>query len=84
MGGAPAQLVILVAQIGTVIPEARHGRRDLFLSDEQGVPASDEQGVPADRLRAVSFGEEHAKYDNSHEPTRRLNRRVALVIDAQP
>jgi hypothetical protein len=76
MGGAPAQLVILVAQIGTVIPEARHGRRDLFLSDEQG--------VPADRLRAVSFGEEHAKYDSSHEPTRRLNRRVALVIDAQP
>jgi peptidoglycan-associated lipoprotein len=42
------------------------------------------QGVPVDRLRTVSFGEEHAKYSNSQEETRRLNRRVTLVPDVQP
>ena len=36
-------------------------------------------GVPADRLVTVSQGEANAEYDNSHEETRRLNRRVALV-----
>jgi peptidoglycan-associated lipoprotein len=36
-------------------------------------------GVPADRLVTVSQGEAGAEYDNSHEETRRLNRRVALV-----
>lgn len=42
------------------------------------------QGVPADRLHTVSLGEEHPSHDNSHEETRRLNRRVALVPDTQP
>src|SRR5262249_50676631 len=37
------------------------------------------QGVPAERLQTISFGEERAKYDNSREETRKLNRRVALV-----
>ena len=36
-------------------------------------------GVPADRLITVSQGEAGAEHDNSHEETRRLNRRVALV-----
>jgi peptidoglycan-associated lipoprotein len=36
-------------------------------------------GVPAERLLTVSQGEAHAEFDNSHEETRRLNRRVALV-----
>lgn len=36
-------------------------------------------GVPADRLVTVSQGEAGAEHDNSHEETRRLNRRVALV-----
>jgi outer membrane protein OmpA-like peptidoglycan-associated protein len=60
---------------------------NLALGDRRANAVKDylmSKGVPADRLRAVSFGEEHAKYDNSQEPTRRLNRRVALVIDAQP
>jgi outer membrane protein OmpA-like peptidoglycan-associated protein len=42
------------------------------------------QGVPADRLQTISFGEERAKYDNSREETRKLNRRVALVPNAGP
>jgi outer membrane protein OmpA-like peptidoglycan-associated protein len=42
------------------------------------------EGVTADRLRTVSLGEDHAKHDNSREETRRLNRRVALVPNAQP
>ena len=42
------------------------------------------EGVAADRLHTVSLGEEHAKYDNSREETRQLNRRVALVPYAQP
>jgi outer membrane protein OmpA-like peptidoglycan-associated protein len=60
---------------------------NLALGDRRANAVKDylmSKGVPADRLRAVSFGEDHAKYDNSHEQTRRLNRRVALVIDAQP
>jgi peptidoglycan-associated lipoprotein len=42
------------------------------------------EGVAPERLRTVSLGEEHAKHDNSHEETRRLNRRVALVQNVQP
>jgi outer membrane protein OmpA-like peptidoglycan-associated protein len=42
------------------------------------------EGIAASRLHTVSFGEEHATHDNSHEETRRLNRRVALVPNAQP
>ena len=42
------------------------------------------EGIAADRLHTVSLGEEHAKYDNSREETRQLNRRVALVPHAQP
>lgn len=42
------------------------------------------QGISPERLHAVSLGEEHARYDNSSEETRRLNRRVALVPGAQP
>jgi outer membrane protein OmpA-like peptidoglycan-associated protein len=42
------------------------------------------QGVPADRLQTISFGEERAKYDNSREETRKLNRRVALVPASVP
>ena len=42
------------------------------------------QGVPAERLQTISFGEERAKYDNSREETRKLNRRVALVPASVP
>jgi outer membrane protein OmpA-like peptidoglycan-associated protein len=42
------------------------------------------QGVPAERLQTISFGEERAKYDNSREETRKLNRRVALVPNSAP
>jgi peptidoglycan-associated lipoprotein len=41
------------------------------------------RGVSADRLRAVSYGEERPKYDNSREETRRLNRRAALTVRLQ-
>jgi len=41
------------------------------------------QGIAADRLHSVSLGEERPKHDNSHEDTRRLNRRVALVPEAK-
>jgi outer membrane protein OmpA-like peptidoglycan-associated protein len=37
------------------------------------------QGIAADRLHTASLGEAEAKYDNTREETRRLNRRVALV-----
>jgi OOP family OmpA-OmpF porin len=37
------------------------------------------QGIAADRLHLISLGEGHAKYDNSVEQTRHLNRRVTLV-----
>jgi len=40
-------------------------------------------GVPADQLLTVSLGEANAEYDNSHEQTRRLNRRVAIVPKVQ-
>jgi len=40
-------------------------------------------GVPAERLVTVSQGEAGAQHDNSHEETRRLNRRVALVPRVQ-
>lgn len=42
------------------------------------------KGVSGDRLHTVSFGETHPKYDNSHNATRHLNRRVALVPEVQP
>ena len=42
------------------------------------------QGVAVDRLQTISFGEERAKYDNSREETRKLNRRVALVPASVP
>ena len=42
------------------------------------------QGIAADRLHTVSLGEERPKYDNAHEDTRRLNRRVAVVPEAKP
>jgi outer membrane protein OmpA-like peptidoglycan-associated protein len=38
------------------------------------------RGIGADRLKAVSYGEERPKHDNSREETRRLNRRAALVV----
>ena len=41
-------------------------------------------GVPADRLVTVSQGEADPEHDNSHEETRRLNRRVALVPKIRP
>jgi len=39
------------------------------------------QGIAADRLHTASRGENQPKYDNSHEETRRLNRRVAFVTE---
>ena len=41
------------------------------------------RGIDAARLKMVSFGEESAKYDNTREETRRLNRRAALIITFQ-
>jgi len=41
------------------------------------------RGISGDRLRAVSYGEERPKYDNSREETRRLNRRAALTVRLQ-
>ena len=38
-------------------------------------------GIDAKRLTTVSYGESQAKYDNSREETRRLNRRAALVVN---
>jgi len=42
------------------------------------------KGVAADQLRTKSFGEDNAKYDNSQEDTRKLNRRVALAPTVEP
>jgi outer membrane protein OmpA-like peptidoglycan-associated protein len=41
------------------------------------------QGIPADRLHTASHGEDQPRYDNSHEETRRLNRRVAFVPESK-
>jgi peptidoglycan-associated lipoprotein len=38
------------------------------------------RGIPASQLSVVSYGLERAKYDNSREETRRLNRRAAFVV----
>jgi outer membrane protein OmpA-like peptidoglycan-associated protein len=40
------------------------------------------QGIAADRLHTASRGEAQPKHDNSHEETRRLNRRVAFIPEA--
>ena len=40
-------------------------------------------GIAADRLHTVSLGEGDPKYDNSHEETRRLNRRVVVAPDVK-
>jgi outer membrane protein OmpA-like peptidoglycan-associated protein len=37
------------------------------------------EGIAAERLHMISLGEGDAKYDNSAEQTRHLNRRVALL-----
>jgi outer membrane protein OmpA-like peptidoglycan-associated protein len=42
------------------------------------------EGIAADRLRTISMGEKNPKYDNSHEETRKLNRRVAVIPNAKP
>jgi outer membrane protein OmpA-like peptidoglycan-associated protein len=42
------------------------------------------RGIPASRLRTASYGEEDPEHANVHEETRRLNRRVALVVRLQP
>lgn len=38
------------------------------------------RGVEADRLQMTSFGEGNARFENTREETRRMNRRVALVV----
>ena len=60
---------------------------NLVLGDRRANTVKDylvSKGVPADRLHTASFGEQRPKYDNSHEETRRLNRRVAIVPNVQP
>jgi outer membrane protein OmpA-like peptidoglycan-associated protein len=42
------------------------------------------RGVSASRLRTASFGEEDPEHANAHEETRRLNRRVALIVRLEP
>jgi len=42
------------------------------------------RGIPASRLRTATYGEEDPEHANAHEDTRRLNRRVALVVRLQP
>lgn len=42
------------------------------------------RGISASRLRTASYGEEDPEHANAHEDTRRLNRRVALVVRLQP
>jgi outer membrane protein OmpA-like peptidoglycan-associated protein len=39
------------------------------------------RGVPNDRLTTISYGEEHPKFENAREESRRLNRRAALVVN---
>jgi OOP family OmpA-OmpF porin len=59
---------------------------NLVLGDRRANAVKDylvSAGVPADRLLTLSLGEADAKYDNSREETRRLNRRVALVPKVQ-
>jgi outer membrane protein OmpA-like peptidoglycan-associated protein len=42
------------------------------------------RGIASSRLRTASYGEEDPEHANAHEDTRRLNRRVALVVRLQP
>ena len=41
------------------------------------------RGIAANRLRTVSYGEDAPEHANAHEATKRLNRRVALVVQLQ-
>jgi outer membrane protein OmpA-like peptidoglycan-associated protein len=42
------------------------------------------RGISASRMRTASYGEEDPEHANAHEATRRLNRRVALVVRLKP
>ena len=42
------------------------------------------RGIDASRLRMAGYGEEDPEHANAHEDTRKLNRRVALVVRLQP
>ncbi len=42
------------------------------------------RGISASRLRTASYGEEDPDHANAHEETRRLNRRVVLVVRLKP
>ncbi len=63
------------AEYNVALAERRaHAVRDYFVN----------RGIAASRLRTSSFGEEDPEHANAHEDTRRLNRRVALVVRLQP
>ncbi len=60
---------------------------NLALGDRRATAVKDYllgRGVAASRLRTASYGEEDPDHANAHEDTRRLNRRVALVVRLKP
>jgi outer membrane protein OmpA-like peptidoglycan-associated protein len=59
---------------------------NLALGDRRAKAVRDylmSRGVPMERLTTISYGEEHPKFENTREETRRLNRRAALVVNLQ-
>lgn len=57
---------------------------NLALGERRAMAVRDylvDHGIAPARLSLVSFGEEHAKYDNTEEDTRKLNRRAVLVVN---
>lgn len=63
------------AEYNVALAERRAGAvRDYFVN----------RGIAASRLRTTSYGEDDPEHANAHEDTRRLNRRVALVVNLQP
>jgi outer membrane protein OmpA-like peptidoglycan-associated protein len=60
---------------------------NLALGDRRATAVKDYllgRGIAASRLRTASYGEEDPDHANAHEATRRLNRRVALVVRLKP
>ena len=60
---------------------------NLALGDRRATAVKDYllgRGISPSRLRTASYGEEDRDHASAHEATRRLNRRVALVVRLKP
>jgi outer membrane protein OmpA-like peptidoglycan-associated protein len=63
-------------------------RKTLRATHHRNPPIDDNdfvnRGIAASRLRMASYGEDDPEHAAAHDETRRLNRRVALMVNRQP